>query len=449
MLVEGHLDSRCEGLCDTACFAPGAEDNASGSALVMELARVMSNYTFKRSIIFLLTVGEEQGLYGAEAFSQYCVDNSISLVSVQNNDVCGGVICGPNSSPPSCPFDGHIDSTSIRIFSQGTLNSIHKDYARFIKTVYQEKLLPEVAVEMEIRIMSPEDRTGRGGDHIPFRQDGYRAVRFTAANEHGNANPVPTYTGRQHSVRDVIGKDTDGNGSIDSFYVDFNYLARNAVINGAAMTVAASGPTTPDFTLTDDGTTVTINISDPEAYEHYRIGVRTLENDFDAQYTHLGSGPFEVPGIEPGKFYHISVASVDDGAMSLYSPEENFIASANTLSSTADTVLFFPTDCNATGISTYIIPGRILGISLSPVPNPFGENALIRLISEEKNIISDASLKMFSPDGRLIWEKSIEIRPGLNEENLELNSELSAGVYLLTLQSNGRMIQSRRLVLTQ
>ena len=56
------------------------------------------------------------------------------------NDVTGGVVCGPSSSPPSCPFEGHVDSTSVRLFSQGVINSPHKDYARFMKAVYREKV---------------------------------------------------------------------------------------------------------------------------------------------------------------------------------------------------------------------------------------------------------------------------------------------------------------------
>ncbi|MBA3971876.1 MAG: M28 family peptidase, partial [Bacteroidetes bacterium] len=71
VLIEGHMDSRCEVLCDTACLAQGIEDNATGTALVMELARVMSRYSYNHTIVFMITTSEEQGLYGAEAFADY------------------------------------------------------------------------------------------------------------------------------------------------------------------------------------------------------------------------------------------------------------------------------------------------------------------------------------------------------------------------------------------
>jgi hypothetical protein len=140
VLVEGHLDSLCEVLCDTACFAPGADDNGSGTALVLELARGMSTCTFDHPLAFLLTVGEEQGLFGAEAFALYCANNGISVKAVQNNDNTGGVICGPSSSPPSCPGGGEVDSLSVRFFSSGVINSIHEDYKHFKKTIYREKV---------------------------------------------------------------------------------------------------------------------------------------------------------------------------------------------------------------------------------------------------------------------------------------------------------------------
>jgi Zn-dependent M28 family amino/carboxypeptidase len=87
IVIEGHMDSRCENECDITCQAQGIEDNASGSALVLELARVMSKCTYKNTIVFMLTIGEEQGLYGADAFADYCNLNDIPVKAVFNNDV--------------------------------------------------------------------------------------------------------------------------------------------------------------------------------------------------------------------------------------------------------------------------------------------------------------------------------------------------------------------------
>ena len=169
IIIEGHMDSRCDTPCDIDCQAEGVEDNASGTALVIELARVMSKYTFDHTLVFMATIGEEQGLYGADAFATHAVQTDLQVKAVLNNDIVGGIICGKTSSAPSCPGEGLIDSTQVRLFSSGA-STIHKGLARFIKLEYAEELASIVDVPMMLTIMSAEDRTGRGGDHIPFRQ---------------------------------------------------------------------------------------------------------------------------------------------------------------------------------------------------------------------------------------------------------------------------------------
>lgn len=148
ILIEGHMDSRCAVLCDTACLAQGIEDNATGAALVMELARVMSKFTFKNTMIFMVNTGEEQGLYGAQALANYAQTNNLPIKAVLNNDVIGGIICGNTSSAPSCPGLNDIDSTQVRLFSQGGINSRNKQLVRFLKLEYQEMLQPIVSVPM-------------------------------------------------------------------------------------------------------------------------------------------------------------------------------------------------------------------------------------------------------------------------------------------------------------
>jgi hypothetical protein len=281
IIIESHLDSRCEGLCDTSCLAQGVDDNGSGTALVIELARVMSVYSFNHTIVFLTNIAEEQGLYGAEAFADYVQEKGIGVKAVLNNDIVGGVLCGHTSSPPSCSPFGDIDSTQIRLFSYGGFNSLHKGLVRFIKLEYKEELLPLVSVPMTISLMTGEDREGRGGDHIPFRQHGYLAVRFTSANENGDANVADTgYIDNQHTSRDVLGYDTDLDGLLDSFLVDFNYLARNTAINGNAAAMAAIGPKTPTFALTTGGNQVDVSITADQLYPQYRVGVRSLTYDW-------------------------------------------------------------------------------------------------------------------------------------------------------------------------
>ena len=105
IIVEAHLDSRCKDNCDGDCLAQGMEDNGSGVALVLELARVMgySNYVFDHTIVFMTVTGEEQGLVGSNAYAVFAKQDSLPIKAVLNNDIVGGIICGMTSSPPSCP----------------------------------------------------------------------------------------------------------------------------------------------------------------------------------------------------------------------------------------------------------------------------------------------------------------------------------------------------------
>ena len=114
IIIEAHLDSRCADVCDIECLAEGMEDNGSGTALVIELARVLSQYTFDHTIVFMTVTGEEQSLVGSGAYAEYAVQEGIQIKAVLNNDIVGGIICGETSSPPSCPGLNHIDSTQLR-----------------------------------------------------------------------------------------------------------------------------------------------------------------------------------------------------------------------------------------------------------------------------------------------------------------------------------------------
>lgn len=325
VLIEAHLDSRCREDCDATCLAAGMEDNGSGSALVLELARVMSRYTFRHTLVFLLTTAEEQGLVGADAMAEFCVDQGVAIKGVLNNDVVGGILCGETSSPPSCPGEGDVDSLQVRLFSNGAVSGPHRGFARTVKMYYQEKMQSQVPVPMTISIMSAEDRTGRGGDHIPFRVKGFRNVRFTSANEHGDASTDSAwYHDRQHTSEDILGVDTDGDLVVDSFFVDFNYLQRNAVINGMTATLLALGPGTPDFVLHDEPTGLRVSISGDPSLAAYRVGVRATNAnlEFDAVYRTTDTS-YVVPGLLAGDIYYVSVAGIDSvGMMSPFSAEK-------------------------------------------------------------------------------------------------------------------------------
>ena len=428
IIIEGHMDSRCSVLCDTSCRAEGIEDNATGTALVLELARVMSKYSYNHTIVFLVTIGEEQGLSGAEAFADYVQLKTIKVKGVFNNDVIGGVVCGQTSSPPSCPGLNIIDSTQVRLFSQGGYNSFHKGLARFVKLQYKEELLPLVNVPMTVSIMSAEDRTGRGGDHIPFRQHGYSAIRFTSANEHGDASNGTGYTDRQHTSDDVLGVDTDSDMVIDSFFVDFNYLARNSVINGIAAGMIGIGPKSPEFQLSSaGGNKLRIEITQQTQYLHYRVGVRTVTNDWDSVYTFTGTLIDTITADAAANIYYVSVASVDaNGIESLFSREYSI--------------------ANNTGIKEG--QSKNSGIELlQNKPNPFDESTIISVLVNDRQAYKKAYLSIFDLTGKEVFRINIQLANGMNEILYDHGYNMS-GTYIYTLIVDGKAVQSKRMVFT-
>ncbi len=427
VLIEGHLDSRCDVLCDTSCVAQGIEDNASGTALVMELARVMPVYTFENTIVFMATIGEEQGLVGAEELSIFCQQKGIPIRAVLNNDIVGAIVCGETSSPPSCPGLNDVDSTSVRLFSQGSANSKHKQLARFIKLEYQENILPQALVPMNVRIMAPEDRTGRGGDHIPFRERNFAAMRFTSANEHGDASNGPNYDDRQHTSDDLLGADTDGDGAVDSFFVDFNYLARNAVINANAAAVAARNlPVPPNsFTGKRAGDQLTVTITDPADLGLYRVALRTLTNDWDSVFTLAGDTTGVFPCNPTGVLY-LSVAGVDaQGMESLFSGEKLITPGVGT------------NDPDGEGERNIrLFQNR---------PNPFDEATWITFWVNDVPTYQKAFIQIADLQGKISEQIPVALKQGLNE-TLYTHGYGVRGTFAYALVIDGQTVDARQMI---
>lgn len=421
IIIEAHMDSRCESSCDVDCLAQGMEDNASGTALVMELARVMSQYTFEKSILFMLTTGEEQGLVGADAMAKYMRQNNVDVKAVLNNDVIGGVICGRTSSQPSCPGYNHIDSTSVRVFSA----SVCKPLARYAKIQFEDELKDLLSVPMEVRLMAAEDRTGRGGDHIPFREQGYQSIRFTSANEHGDAGINANYTDRQHTSRDILGVDTDNDNVLDSFFVDFNYLARNSIINGMLATMISSNPATPDFEISQNGFSIDVTIEDPLDYFHYKVGVRTNSQSLDTIYEFTDAKEFNFPITEDDFFIFVSVMAVDEDRFeSCFSSEKRII-----VSSTANS-----TTINNTNIQLN-----------QNIPNPFSETTTLSWYVNNPVSYENAYIIVRSADGRIVVKKEIELRQGKQEWELKLNA-INYGLYQYYIEVDGKIADVKTMV---
>jgi Zn-dependent M28 family amino/carboxypeptidase len=426
IVIEGHMDSRCENECDITCQAQGIEDNASGSALVLELARVMSKCTYKNTIVFMLTIGEEQGLYGADAFADYCNLNDIPVKAVLNNDVIGGIICGQTSSAPSCPGLNNIDSTQVRIFSFGGFNSVHKQLSRFIKLQYKEELMPFVTVPMMVTVMSGEDRSGRGGDHIPFRQNGFASCRFTSANEHGDASNGPGYTDRQHTTNDILGVDTDLNGTIDSFFVDFNYLSRNACINGAGASIAALGPKKPDFNIaTIPGPGIVIHVTQESNYSFYRVGVRSTTNDWDSVYTISGYYDTIFPPVS--NVYYVSIASVDENDLESLFSKEVVIQNSQISVSELEQESVKPIE---------LLQNR---------PNPFDEATIIGVLVNQEVNYKNAAIVVYDINGKKVENMKIDLKPGVNEAFYQ-HGYGKTGTYFYTLVIDGNEISRKSMI---
>lgn len=157
--------------------APGVTDDGSGTACVMECARVMSQYEFDATLVFVAFAGEEQGLVGARAMAKRLKDNNQTIEAVLNNDIIGSEISG----------NGAIDNRRVLVFSEDPNDSTSRQIARYMKRI-GELYFPEMNVDLIFRY----DRFGRGGDHTAFNQQGYPAVRVTTPNENFANQHSPT-----------------------------------------------------------------------------------------------------------------------------------------------------------------------------------------------------------------------------------------------------------------
>ncbi len=435
LIIEGHYDTRCEGVCDTSCYSPGMEDNGSGTVLVMELARIMSKYAFNHTILFTLTTAEDQGLYGAKALAWYLWQNDLEVKAVLNNDVIGGVICGNTSSPPSCPYMDHVDSTHVRIFSYSSSNdssaiSPHKQLARYIQMNQVERINPLLVTPMNINIIITEDRVGRSGDHIPFRQRGYTAIRFCSQNEHGNGAGLPP--DRQHTTTDVLGVDTNipPDGIIDSFYVDMGYLRRNSIMNGVNLGLIAISPPSPIpvYSPIPHGVEIQIQGADT-VYQHYRVGVRSQGSgslNFDSVLTFQNTTNLIIDYLPEDKEYYFCVANVRDGVESFFSPEF-----------TTMIVGFHEVYQLSKQLTLY-----------QNQPNPVTNNTEFIILSQKDYSKCNACITINDMMGREVMRLTLVLRNGKNILQFRNNFGFS-GVYTYSLLLDNQVIKTRKIIFLQ
>ena len=236
-MVCGHYDSRVTDVMNIKDFAPGANDDASGVAGVLELARIMSNAKFTATIIFVAMVGEEQGLYGAAHLAQRAKEEGWALNLLLNNDMIGNTY-GMETDLK--------DNSSVRIFSEGVPASETKEQAQARQSAGTEndgnarqaaRYIKEVGEryvdQLNVKLIYRRDRFLRGGDHTPFSLNGFTAVRITEMNEDFN---------RQHQdIREVDGFKF---GDLPE-YVDYKYLQKITRLNLAVLANLSLAPQEP------------------------------------------------------------------------------------------------------------------------------------------------------------------------------------------------------------
>src|SRR5215472_4026723 len=183
---------------ETDPLAPGVADDASGTAAVMELARIMSQYEFDKTIVFIAFAAEEIGLNGSANYAKKAKEANMQIEAVLNNDIIGSDISG----------DGRSANGHVRVFSEGPEHSPSRAVARYTKEI-AERYVPSMTVDLIFR----RDRFGRGGDHTSFVREGFAAVRLTTpsenyANQHSAtdtfANASPAYTTRVTKINGAV-----------------------------------------------------------------------------------------------------------------------------------------------------------------------------------------------------------------------------------------------------
>lgn len=238
VIVQGHIDSRNSDPLDAKGDAPGANDDGSGTALVLEAARVLSKQKFAGTIVYAVLSGEEQGLYGGTLLADYAKKQGWTVKAVLNNDIVGN----------SRGSDGFTDDTHVRVFSEGPRADASEHARDALRAIGGENDSPSRNLSRWIAGLGSEalavrqvwraDRMGRGGDHLPFQDAGYPAVRFTVA--------VENYERQHQNVRTESGRPFGD--TVEA--MDFAYLAKVTALNVRALGALAAAPLPPKAKVT-------------------------------------------------------------------------------------------------------------------------------------------------------------------------------------------------------
>jgi hypothetical protein len=238
-MVSGHFDSRVTDVMNANVFEPGANDDASGTAVSMEVARVMAKRSFPATIIFMAVIGEEQGLYGSANVAKRAKNEKWNVDAMLNNDIVGNTHGLDNDLK---------DNMHVRVFSEGVpstaagndraINGLitnggeddspSRELARYIKETAERYV-----DQLDVKLIYRRDRYLRGGDHTSFLKEGFTAVRLTEMNE--------DFTRQHQDIRTVNGINY---GDLPE-YVDFDYVQKVARMNLSVLANLALAPAVP------------------------------------------------------------------------------------------------------------------------------------------------------------------------------------------------------------
>jgi len=236
-VVSGHYDSRNTDVMDAQGVAPGANDDASGTAAVMEMACVMAKYKFDATLVFMTVAAEEQGLLGAAHWAEQAKQKNLNIAGMFTNDIIGS----------SRDEHGKVDDKQVRLFAEGL--PVQKENSDVVRTLIQtggenDSLSRQLAravkqageryvPNFKVNVIQRRDRYLRGGDHMPFLERGYAALRFT--------EPAENFNHQHQNIRTEHGELI---GDLPE-YDDFNYIAKVARVNAAALASLSLAPASP------------------------------------------------------------------------------------------------------------------------------------------------------------------------------------------------------------
>jgi hypothetical protein len=300
VIITGHIDSRVSDGLDSVKDAPGANDDGSGTAAVIEAARVLSTRKFPATIVYAALSGEEQGLFGGKIMADHAKAKGWNVIANLNNDIIGN----------SCGSDGVCDAKAVRVFSEGPRWQGREELAGAIRSRGGEndspsrnlsRFLGRLAdrtrgdIGLDVRQIWRNDRFGRGGDHTEFLNAGFPAVRLSVAVENYN-----------HQHQDVrVENGIEYGDTVDK--MDFAYLTRVVKLNVAALAWLASAPPPPESTVegavSTDTTIKWTRVPGAQRYNIYRR--RTDASAWERVGTDVRQNPIvtvrEVPNSATGR----------------------------------------------------------------------------------------------------------------------------------------------------